>query len=104
MAAGGLTLCSVETTMSVLSFADSRLEELFRTGRAPDFGADLVERALMTLDRLEAVARLQDLHFPRSLRLSKDTRAPNRFRVHVKDSAWISFVWQHPHCLDVRLE
>ncbi|MBK4722747.1 hypothetical protein JJL56_28220 [Azospirillum sp. YIM DDC1] len=90
--------------MAILSFADSQLEELYRTGTSREHSADLIERILMALDRLDVVARLQELHFPRSLRLTKDARESNRFRIHVKDSAWISFVWQHPHCLDVRLE
>lgn len=90
--------------MAIISFADHQLEELNRTGVCRNLGPDFVERILWALDRLNAVTRLQDLHFPRSLRLTKDEREPDRFRIHVKNSVWITFQWQHPHCLDVRLE
>ncbi|TWA71490.1 plasmid maintenance system killer protein [Azospirillum brasilense] len=90
--------------MAILSFADNRLEHLYRTEECPDIGADLRARILLALDRLNVVSHLQELKLPRSLRLSKDHREPNRFRIHVKDATWISFVWQHPDCLEVRLE
>lgn len=90
--------------MSIVSFADQQLEDLYRTGTCRNHGPDLIDRILMALDRMNAVTRLQDLHFPRSLRLTKDVREPDRFRIHVKDSTWITFHWHHPHCMDVRLE
>lgn len=90
--------------MPIRNFADPMLELLFRTGEHPrNIAPELAERIGMALDRLQAVTRLQDLHSPRSLRLTK-AGSDQRFRIHVKDATWICFVWEHPDCIDVQLE
>lgn len=53
----------------IRSFGDAETERLYRTGKSRRFPSDIVKRALMRLERLDAATVLSDLAVPPSHKL-----------------------------------
>ena len=86
-------------------YANEQTKELDKLGYASGVPEDVAKAAGMVFDKMHAAVVLKDLLRPPRGHIAKVAGSkPARLRIHVRDGWWLSFLWQEPNCLDVRLE
>ena len=89
--------------MSILSFATTETEALFRDGRSRRFG-NIATAALRKLDMLAAAAVLEDLRSPPGNRLEalKGSRT-GQHSIRINDQFRVCFTWTSTGPRDVEI-
>ena len=88
----------------IKTFADKRTQELYATGRAKRFPADVAARAARKLEYVDLAARLDDLKVPRGNRLHalEDDRK-GQYSISVNDQWRICFRFIDGDAYDVEV-
>jgi proteic killer suppression protein len=88
----------------IKSFADRRTQELYRTGVAKRFPADVAVRAARKLEYIDLATRLDDLRVPRGNRLHalKDDRK-GQYAIAINDQWRICFRFDAGDAYDVEV-
>jgi plasmid maintenance system killer protein len=87
-----------------LSF-DTETMDFYNTGEWPGLSDEVKPRALKLLDKLDAAIAWNDVRRPPGSRLEKiHGTCPARFALHVRDEYWLTFKWEEPFCMALRLE
>ena len=78
----------------IKSFKNKSTETLFRSGRHKKVPPNVTTRAIKQLDRLDAVARIEDLYFPPGNHFEKLAGSnPSRYSIRVNRQYRITFEW-----------
>ena len=89
----------------IKSFKNKSTETLFRSGRHKKVPPNVTTRAIKQLDRLDAVARIEDLYFPPSSHFEKLAGlSPTRYSIRVNRQYRITFEWTGTDAENVRFE
>jgi len=88
----------------IRSFADSETERYFATGKSRRLPRDVLKRAAMRLQQLDAATRIDDLLVPRSNRLEalKGKRA-GQYSIRINDQWRICFRFKDGDAFDVEI-
>lgn len=88
----------------IQTFKNKDTEKLFRTGKSPKVPADICERALMRLARIDAAVVIEDLRFPPSHHLEKlKGDRKDSWSLRINQQWRICFEWQDGHAFDVEI-
>jgi proteic killer suppression protein len=94
----------VYTQAVIVSFADKATEELFNTGTALRFPADIVASSLRKLNTLDAATSLFDLAQVPSLRLEKlQGNRQGQYSIRINNQWRICFTWDTPNAYNVEI-
>lgn len=89
----------------ISGYANEQTEQLDKRGYASGVPEDVAKAAGKVFDKMHAAIVLQDLLRPPRGHIAKVPGShPARLRIHILNSWWLSFIWQEPNCLDVKLE
>jgi toxin HigB-1 len=88
----------------IRSFADPETERLFATGKSRRLPTDIVKRATMRLQQLEAATRIDDLRQPPSNRLEalRGERA-GRYSIRINNQWRVCFRFNAGGAFDVEI-
>ena len=88
----------------IKTFADRRTSDLFTTGRAKRFPADVVSRAVRKLEYVHLATKLDDLKVPRGnhLHALKDDRQ-GQYAIAVNDQWRVCFRFRDGDAYDVEI-
>jgi proteic killer suppression protein len=88
----------------IKTFADKRTQELFVTGKARRLPPDIVKRALLKLEQINAAAALSDLRVPPSNRLhALGSDREGQHSISVNDQWRICFLFEDGKAFDVEV-
>ena len=88
----------------IQTFKNKDIEKLFRTGKSQNVPADIHERALMRLVRIDAAVVIEDLHLPPSHHLEKlKGDRKDSWSLRINQQWRIYFAWQDGHAFDVEI-
>lgn len=88
----------------ILTFADSKTERFFKTGRSRRLAPEIIKRAAMRLRQLYAATALEDLRLPPSNHLEalKGDRA-GQHSIRINDQWRVCFRFVSGNALDVEI-
>ena len=88
----------------IQTFKNKDTEKLFRTGKSQNVPADICERALMRLARIDAAVVIEDLRLPPSHHLEKlKGDRKDSWSLRINQQWRICFAWQDGHAFDVEI-
>jgi proteic killer suppression protein len=88
----------------IRSFADPETEQFFNTGKSRRLPGEILRRAVMRLQQLDAAVHVEDLRLPRSNRLEllKGDRA-GRHSIRINDQWRVCFRFVDGDAYDVEI-
>lgn len=88
----------------IKTFADRRTKDLFQTGKAKRFPADVAKRAARKLEYVDIAARLEDLRAPSGNRLhALEGDRRGQYSISVNDQWRICFHFEDGDAYDVEV-
>jgi proteic killer suppression protein len=88
----------------IKTFADKRTQEVYATGKARRFAADLARRARRRLEYVDLAACIEDLHEPRSNRLhALGGNRKGRYSISINEQWRICFRFEDGDAYDVEI-
>jgi len=88
----------------IKTFADKRTQEIYATGKAKRFAADLAKRARRRLEYVDYAASIEDLQEPRSNRLhALGGDRKGQFSISINDQWRICFRYEDGDAYDVEI-
>lgn len=89
--------------MSIKSFKNKGLEELFDSGRTAKIGKKYHENAILIMDLIEAAAVIEDLKGAKGFHQLKGQRR-GQYSMHVNGNYVVTFRWVDPDAYDLDFE
>jgi proteic killer suppression protein len=88
----------------IQTFADKRTKDLYETGKAKRFPADVVKRAARKLEYVDLASKLDDLKTPPGTRLhSLEGNRKGQYSISINDQWRICFRFEDGDAYDVEV-
>lgn len=88
----------------ITSFADKETEKIAKGGKSRLLPPDIIKRALIRLDRVDAATVIDDLRFPPSHHLEKlSGNRDGQWSIRINDQWRVCFIFENSCAYDVEI-